>query len=157
MSATHTESVASSALRRTLVWLAGGTLGLTALAATRAGARFMTPPLITQPPAPAVVSAADAPAINLARYVPPVRAYLMRDAQGYYAVAATCTHLGCLVELGGDGLHCPCHGGTYDRNGNVITGPATRALPHFAVTWGENGDLVIDPNQPVDAVQRLSG
>ena len=89
MSAANTEPVEPSTRRHVLAWLAGGTLGLTALAALRAGTRFMTPPLTTQPSAPAVVSAADTPPVNLGVYVPQARAYLMCDAQGYFAVSAT--------------------------------------------------------------------
>ena len=156
MSASNAEQPELTARRRALAWLAGGALGLTALATARAGVRFMAPPLTTQPPAPVAVSAADIPALHGGRYIPPARAYLMRDERGYYAVSATCTHLGCLVEQGAAGLRCPCHGSQYDRTGAVATGPATRPLPHFAVAWGENGDIVIDPNHAVEPSVRLS-
>lgn len=156
MSASTIEQPESTTRRRTLAWLAGGALGVTALATARAGVRFMTPPLTTQPPAPAVVSAADVPTLNGGRYIPTARAYLMCDRHGYYAVSATCTHLGCLVEQGAGRLRCPCHGSSYDRTGAVTTGPATQPLPHFAVAWGENGDIVIDPNHAVDPSVRLS-
>lgn len=156
MSASETEQLDSAARRRLLAWLAGGTLGLTALAGVRVSVRFMTPPITTQPPAPVVVPIANAPAANLGVYIPPARAYLMRDAQGYYAMSATCTHLGCLVEQSGGALQCPCHGSQFNHMGEVTTGPATSPLPHYAVAWDDNGDLVIDPNQAVNASMRLA-
>lgn len=141
--------------RRFLHWVAGGALGATAVIAAIAGEQFMTPPLTTPRPQPAVVPVAQAPALATARYVSSVRAYLIQDALGYYAVSATCTHLGCLVEEQGTGLQCPCHGSRFDRTGQNLNGPALRPLPHFAVARNEAGDLVIDPNEQVEAPTRL--
>ena len=47
-----------------------------------------------------------------------------------HAVAAECTHMGCLVawntaELSWD---CPCHGSRFDIDGAVIQAPATKDL-----------------------------
>lgn len=46
------------------------------------------------------------------------------------ALDSTCTHLGCLVswDSAAGELRCPCHGGAYDRNGEVMAGPPPRAL-----------------------------
>jgi len=53
----------------------------------------------------------------------------------YIAVDAVCTHEGCTVD-GTDGVIyvCPCHGSRYDRNGQVLAGPATASLRRYAVT-----------------------
>jgi menaquinol-cytochrome c reductase iron-sulfur subunit len=44
--------------------------------------------------------------------------------------SATCTHLGCQVLWDGDKkrFRCPCHGGVYDVNGQVLDGPPPRPL-----------------------------
>jgi cytochrome b6-f complex iron-sulfur subunit len=44
------------------------------------------------------------------------------------AYSLTCTHLGCTVEEDGETFSCPCHGSRYDRNGNVLSGPAQNPL-----------------------------
>lgn len=142
--------------RRFLQWLLGGTLGLTALAAARISERFMQPPLPTSRPSPAKVAAVDAPAEGASLYMPTVRAYLMRDQAGFYAMTAICTHLGCLLDKSADGLVCPCHGSRYNRDGRNLTGPAPAPLNHLAVSWGKSGDLVIDPNIVVSPGERLS-
>lgn len=50
------------------------------------------------------------------------------------AISLTCTHQGCTVQLADDGqFHCPCHGAIFDRNGQVIQGPATRNLAKLTV------------------------
>lgn len=152
----HTGVAADSpARRRFLRWLAGGALAASAVVAASAGEQFMTPPLTTPRPQPVVVPGAQAPALSTATYVAPVRAYLVQDDGGYYAVSATCTHLGCLVEEVGTGLQCPCHGSRFTQDGEPVNGPALRPLPHFSVTRSPTGDLVIDPNIAVAAGIRL--
>jgi Rieske Fe-S protein len=50
------------------------------------------------------------------------------------ALDSTCTHLGCRVgwDAVGQQLRCPCHGGTYDRTGEVTGGPPPRSLTTLA-------------------------
>ena len=40
---------------------------------------------------------------------------------------------GCTVDVHGERLVCPCHGSTYNRSGEVLKGPAQRALQRYAV------------------------
>jgi len=46
------------------------------------------------------------------------------------ALSATCSHLGCRVRWDAPRKQflCPCHGGTYDRDGKVVAGPPPRGL-----------------------------
>jgi Rieske Fe-S protein len=46
------------------------------------------------------------------------------------ALDSTCTHLGCRVSWDSvtQELRCPCHGGTYDRTGEVTGGPPPAPL-----------------------------
>ncbi len=57
-------------------------------------------------------------------------------ADGYIAVAQTCTHQGCTVTYarGSQTFVCPCHGGTYDLNGNVTAGPPPYAIKRYTVS-----------------------
>jgi glycine/D-amino acid oxidase-like deaminating enzyme/nitrite reductase/ring-hydroxylating ferredoxin subunit len=54
-----------------------------------------------------------------------------RDDSGTLrALAARCTHLGCIVHFNDaeTAWECPCHGSRFDLDGAVIQGPANRAL-----------------------------
>ena len=59
------------------------------------------------------------------------------------AFSAVCTHLDCTVKYRPDlqKIHCACHGGMYDLNGQNISGPPPRPLTPYKVT--QRGDDVI--------------
>lgn len=56
----------------------------------------------------------------------------------FTAIDATCTHEGCTIT-GADGAAyvCPCHGSRYNRNGQVLAGPAKAALRQFPTTFAD--------------------
>ncbi len=63
------------------------------------------------------------------------------EAKGLLAFSRVCTHLGCLVELDASRSRfvCPCHAGSFDLDGNVISGPPPRPLQRLALRVdGEN-------------------
>jgi Rieske Fe-S protein len=61
--------------------------------------------------------------------------YVDREGDGYRAFLATCTHLGCRVRWDGDTsqFRCPCHGGVFNREGQVVSGPPPGPLTRVAV------------------------
>ena len=69
---------------------------------------------------------------------------LIKGADGQLrAFSAVCTHLDCTVKYRPDlqKIHCACHGGMYDLNGQNISGPPPRPLQPYKVT--QKGDDVI--------------
>jgi glycine/D-amino acid oxidase-like deaminating enzyme/nitrite reductase/ring-hydroxylating ferredoxin subunit len=73
--------------------------------------------------------------------IPPGSARVIRDGLGktgvfrdddgkLHAVSLRCTHLGCLLRFNSAerSWDCPCHGSRFDVDGEVLEGPATRAL-----------------------------
>jgi len=77
---------------------------------------------------------------------PQAAIFIVNSAQGYYALQATCTHLGCLTawkpELGI--IACPCHGSKFRSDGSKIEGPAPRPLPWLRMWLSDEGDLMVD-------------
>ena len=60
--------------------------------------------------------------------------YIVATGAGTFAaLSSICTHRGCVVDIQGARLVCPCHGSTYDRDGRVLQGPAERALDRYRV------------------------
>ncbi len=59
---------------------------------------------------------------------------------GFIAVAQTCTHNGCTLTFGAGSqtFLCPCHGGTYDLNGNVTAGPPPYPIKRYSVSRSGN-------------------
>ncbi|MBN2615801.1 MAG: Rieske (2Fe-2S) protein [Bacteroidales bacterium] len=54
----------------------------------------------------------------------------------FVALSDICTHQGCSVAYNksSNDFVCPCHGGTYDINGNVLYGPPPAPLKKYTVT-----------------------
>ena len=72
-----------------------------------------------------------------------VPAVLVRSKSGFTAISLICTHLGCTVEEQSDGFACPCHGSRYDSQGQVLRGPAARALRKLRVETDKDGNLIL--------------
>ena len=66
-------------------------------------------------------------------YIRQGSADLDEDPNQYIAISTRCAHLGCpvrFVQAAGNFI-CPCHGGVYDFEGQVIGGPPVRPLDRF--------------------------
>ncbi len=61
-------------------------------------------------------------------------------ASTYVALSDICTHSGCTVSYysNQNQIVCPCHGGTFDINGNVVSGPPPSALAKYNVSVNGN-------------------
>jgi Rieske Fe-S protein len=112
--------------------------------------------------ATAVGNIADVAVDNAVMHMTPsTNVFVCRDSDGFYAVDAGCTHLGCDVALkaAGDlkqGFACPCHGATYDANGLNPTAPAPTPLKHYALCVEPSGTLIVDVTEAgVDPKVRL--
>ena len=59
---------------------------------------------------------------------------------GFIALAQACTHEGCTIAFnaGSQTFVCPCHGGTFDMSGNVISGPPPNPVTKYAITRSNN-------------------
>lgn len=127
--------------RRTVLWG-----GLVAAAATAAGVTAGSALALARRPAgsPAdsvshglVIAAVDDIVVGSSKsFTMPngTPAYLLRPAPDtFLAFNATCRHQGCPVSYVGPGFRCPCHGATYDENGQVTGGPAPAPLNKIPV------------------------
>lgn len=70
------------------------------------------------------------------------RIALIHDPAGISALSLICTHLGCTVQVTSAELACPCHGSLFNRQGEVLKGPAPRPLERLPVEM-QNEHLVV--------------
>ena len=72
--------------------------------------------------------------------------WLVRDAEdNVTAFDTNCTHLECPYDWDAKGqmFFCPCHGGVFDVDGEVVAGPPPRPLDRLAVRIDESGAIEI--------------
>jgi cytochrome b6-f complex iron-sulfur subunit len=64
--------------------------------------------------------------------------------ESFTALTALCTHEACTITgFQGGNYVCPCHGSQYSTSGQVLSGPAPRALQQFPTRF-TNGTLTIE-------------
>jgi cytochrome b6-f complex iron-sulfur subunit len=82
------------------------------------------------------------------KYKDDYRVWVIREAEGFYALSAICTHLGCTPRwLETDNkFKCPCHGSGYRRTGVNFEGPAPRPLERLKISLSDDGQILIDRN-----------
>ena len=74
------------------------------------------------------------------------RVWLVRNEEGFYAIYAKCTHLGCTPRwlVAENKFKCPCHGSGYYKDGVNFEGPAPRPMDRVRITKAEDGQIVVD-------------
>lgn len=77
--------------------------------------------------------------------IEPVMVYRGSDSDDLVVYNSRCTHLGCTVHWDATKqlFVCACHGGTFDLNGKVKTGPPPRPLDKYAFKL-EEGNLYVE-------------
>lgn len=143
--------------RRRVLVVAGATSVVAgALGLVAALVRFVVPDVLYEPPRRFPVGRpADFPPGRVS-FVSERRVFVVNTPEGFYAVSAVCTHLGCNVSHDGQsGFACPCHGSTFAADGSVKTGPAAWPLPRYTMALSRRGELVVDTRRRVPADFRL--
>jgi cytochrome b6-f complex iron-sulfur subunit len=136
-------------------------LGASGLAAGAAGllaviARSVVPEVLYEPARRFPVGRPADFAPGSVTFVSDRRLFVFSTPDGFYAVSAVCTHLGCNVNHEeGRGFACPCHGSTFFEDGRVRKGPAAWPLPRFALSLSRRGELVVDTRRTVGPDFRL--
>ena len=70
--------------------------------------------------------------------------FVVRRGDKIFALSAICTHRRCKLTVSADySYYCDCHGSTFDPNGRVTEGPATRDLPVLQSYIDEHGSLIV--------------
>jgi cytochrome b6-f complex iron-sulfur subunit len=118
-----------------------------AVAGTAAFAyQFLSPNVLYEPSPVVNAGKPDHYPMDSVTLDPQTGIFVVNSPQGFFALQATCTHLGCLTawkpELGI--IACPCHGSKFKRDGTKIEGPAPKPLPWLRMWLSDEGDLMVD-------------
>jgi Rieske Fe-S protein len=126
--------------RRAVVsWLLGGGVAASLASFFYPVIRFLNPPAVSE----ASVNEVDAGKVqdlkpNTGKIVKfgskPALLVRINDTE-WKALSAVCTHLNCTVQYreSHHDIWCACHNGTYNLNGQVISGPPPKPLEELAV------------------------
>lgn len=131
-----------------------GTLGWSGLlfsmgVAGAASLRFMFPNVLFEPSSVIKLGRPDRFPDGVT-FLDEARLFVFKNKGSFHVISAVCTHLGCTVKKVGNGFDCPCHGSKFDAKGNVLSGPAPRALEWLQVSLAPNGELVVYKMKPVE-------
>ena len=137
--------------RQFFVKLGAGSLAVAGLGGCVFGLQYLAPSVLYEPSPIVNVGKPEHYAIDSVTLDPRFGIFVVRLQEGFYALSAVCTHLGCLSvwkpETGV--IACPCHGSSFQRNGSVIAGPAPRPLPWLKMWITDDGGLMVDRSTTV--------
>ena len=132
--------------RRHFVLVGMSSLALAGVGGCLAGYEFLSPNVLYEPSPVVNAGKPDSYPADSVSLDPQSGIYLIHAAQGFYALASICTHLGCMTAWKPEVnmIACPCHGSRFTREGIKIAGPAPRPLPWLKVSMSDEGELMVD-------------
>lgn len=134
--------------RRKLLRLGWGTFWVFVGSWVVATARFFFPRVLFEPATVFRAGLPDEYAVGTVdtRLQKTQRVWIVREADGFYALLAKCTHLGCtpVWSESENKFKCPCHGSGFTKEGINYEGPAPRPLERLRITLAQDGQLEID-------------
>jgi cytochrome b6-f complex iron-sulfur subunit len=132
----------------TLAWAA---FTASMLAAATATTRFMFPNVLFEPPPTFKAGYPNEIQVGQVdeRFKQRFAVWLVRDAEGIYALSTVCTHLGCTPNWleAEQKFKCPCHGSGYYKTGVNFEGPTPRPLERFAISLADDGQILVDKSR----------
>lgn len=137
--------------REFFIKLGATSLAVAGGAACVFGVRYLSPNVLYEPSPVVSAGKPEHYPENSVTLDPRMGVFVVRSGEGFYALDAVCTHLGCLTVWKPEAgvIACPCHGSTFQRDGTIIAGPAPRPLPRLKMWMADDGNLMIDRSTTV--------
>jgi len=134
-----------------------GALGVAGLGSVAVTYQYFSPNVLFEPSTTFRAGNPDLYPVHSVTFLQDRQVYIVRMREGFYAVSAVCTHLGCITQWKPDSdmIACPCHGSKFKPDGIKIEGPAPRPLPHFAISLTPDGELLINKLEIIKLSQVL--
>lgn len=143
--------------RQFFVKLGLGSVALAACGTAVFGYQYLSPNVLYEPSPVVNAGKPDRYPADSVTLDPENGIYIVRASEGFYALAAVCTHLGCLTAWKPESgiIACPCHGSKFRRDGTKIEGPAPRPLPWLRSWLSDDGELMVDRSTIVSERQMV--
>jgi cytochrome b6-f complex iron-sulfur subunit len=134
-----------------------GALGIAGLGGVALTYQYFSPNVLFEPASTFRAGNPDLYPVNSVTILLDQQVYIVRTSDGFFAVSAVCTHLGCVTQWKPEAnmIACPCHGSKFTPEGKKLEGPAPRPLPHYSITLTADGELQVDKLQTIKADQVL--
>lgn len=118
------------------------------MTSTVASLRMMFPRILYEPPSAFKAGLPEDYLVGEVseKYKDEFRVWVVRESEGFYALSAICTHLGCTPRwlASETKFKCPCHGSGFRMSGVNFEGPAPRPLERLKISLADDGQLLID-------------
>ncbi len=137
--------------RKALGSLSAAALGISGLGTMITTVRYLKPNVLFEPATRFKVGRPEEIAVGTLLVLPDQKLYILHAEEGFLALSAECTHLGCMTRYdpAAQRIICPCHGSIFGKRGTVQEGPAPKPLVRLSMEL-EQGHLVVDSRKPVD-------
>ncbi|HYU46664.1 MAG TPA: Rieske 2Fe-2S domain-containing protein [Terriglobales bacterium] len=126
-------------------------MGIAAVGTTVFGYQFLSPNVLYEPSPVVNMGKPESYQLDSVTLDVEARIFVVHATEGFFAVNAVCTHLGCLTawkpEI--DTIACPCHGSKFTREGVKKEGPAPKPLPWLRMWLSEDGELMVDRSDEI--------
>src|ERR1700686_2480887 len=132
--------------RRTFfIRLGAGSLGVTGAGASAFAVQYLSPNVLYEASPEVSVGRPEHYSLASVTLDPRFGIFIVRSTEGFYALSAVCSHLGCLTVWKQESgtIACPCHGSTFQRDGSIIAGPAPKPLLWLKMWLTDDGDLMV--------------
>ncbi len=144
----HESTEQAAGLNRRQFFVKVGTISIAMAAVGTAafGYQYLSPNVLYEPSPVVNAGKPEAYPVDSVTLDPVSRIYVVHDPQGFFALSAICTHLGCLTAFKQETgrIECPCHGSKFRPDGTKIEGPAPEPLPMLRTWLSEDGELMVD-------------
>ena len=136
--------------RKALGTVSGAALAFAGIGTAITTVRYLRPNVLFEPPTRFEVGRPEDIPVGTLIVLEHRKLYVFHAEEGFIALSAECTHLGCMTrwDQPTERVVCPCHGSSFDNRGRVSAGPAPRPLTRLGLEL-TGGQLVVDTRKSV--------
>jgi nitrite reductase/ring-hydroxylating ferredoxin subunit len=135
-----------------------GSMGIAAAGTAAFAYQFLSPNVLYEPSPVVNMGKPESYQLDSVTLDVDARIFVIHTKEGYFALNAVCTHLGCLTAWKPDLgiIACPCHGSKFamfqppgKKPGEKFDGPAPKPLPWLKMWVSDDGQLMVDRSEEI--------